>query len=64
MNDNRLQHLSEAFNSIISMMLSALRARGLRSLIDLPAMIMAALYLRRLGREFAAIIAMSIGVEY
>jgi hypothetical protein len=56
-NDNRYQHLSEAFNSIISMMLAAIRARGLRSLIDLPNMIMAAIYLRRLGREFAAVIA-------
>ena len=57
MNDRRLQHLSEAFNSIISMMLAAIRARGLRSLIDLPKIIVAAFYLRRIGKEFAALIA-------
>ena len=57
MNETRFQHLSDAFNSIISMLLAALRARGLRGLLDLPNMIIAAIYLRRLGREFAALIA-------
>jgi hypothetical protein len=57
MNDNRSQDLTEIVASIIKMMLSAIRARGLRGLIDLPNMIMAALYLRRLGREFAALMA-------
>ena len=57
MNDNRFQHLAEDFNSIISMMLASLRARGLRGLLDLPKTILLGLYLRRLGREFAAIIA-------
>ena len=57
MNPNRFPHLTEAFNSIISMMLASLRVRGWRGLLDLPNIIMAAIYLRRLGREFAAIIA-------
>ena len=56
-NNNRFQHLADAFDSIISMMLAALRARGLRGLLDLPNMIMTAIFLRRLGREFAALIA-------
>ena len=57
MNDSRFQHLAGAFNSIISMMLASIRARGLRGLIDLPKTILVALYLRRLGKEFAALIA-------
>src|SRR5258708_21687550 len=57
MNDKRFQHLADAFNSIISMMLAEIRARGLRSLINLPQMIIAAIYLRRLGKQFAALIA-------
>jgi len=57
MNDIRTQDLGEAFNSIISMMLAMLRARGLRGLLDLPNMIISAIYLRRLGREFAALVA-------
>jgi len=57
MNDNRRQHLTEAFNSIISMMLAALRARGLRALLDLPNIIMVSIYLRRLAREFTALLA-------
>jgi hypothetical protein len=57
MNDARLQHLAGAFNSIIAMMLATIRARGLRGLIDLPKMILVGLYLRRLGKEFAALIA-------
>jgi hypothetical protein len=57
MNDSRFQHLAGAFNSIIKMMLAMIRARGLRGLIDLPKMILLALYLRRIGKEFAALIA-------
>ena len=57
MTEHRFQHLSEAFNSIISMMLASLRARGLRGLLDLPQTIMVAIYLRRIGREFAALLA-------
>jgi hypothetical protein len=56
-NDNRFQHLAGAFNSIIAMMLASIRARGLRGLIDLPKTILLGLYLRRLGKEFAALIA-------
>ena len=57
MNDSRLQNLAESFNSIIAMMLAAIRARGLRGLIDLPKLILFGLYLRRIGKEFAALIA-------
>jgi len=57
MNDSRSQHLAGAFNSIIAMMLASLRARGLRGLLDLPKTILLGLYLRRIGKEFAAIIA-------
>jgi hypothetical protein len=57
MNDSRFQHLAGAFNSIIAMMLASIRARGLRGLIDLPKTILLGLYLRRLGKEFAALIA-------
>jgi hypothetical protein len=39
------------------MMLASIRARGLRGLIDLPKTILLGLYLRRLGKEFAALIA-------
>src|SRR5580693_8734486 len=57
MNDNRFQDLAGAFNSIIAMMLASLRARGLRGLLDLPKTILVGLYLRRLGKQFAALIA-------
>jgi len=57
MDDPRRQHLSQAFNSIISMMLAALRARGLRALLDLPNIIIASIYLRRLAREFSKLLA-------
>ena len=57
MNETRHQDLSEAFNSIISMMLASLRVRGLRGLLDLPNIIIASIYLRRIGREFAALLA-------
>ena len=46
MNDSRFQHLAGAFNSIISMMLASLRARGLRGLLDLPKTILVGLNLR------------------
>jgi hypothetical protein len=39
------------------MMLASIRARGLRGLIDLPKLILLGLYLRRIGKEFAALIA-------
>ena len=57
MKENRYQDLAEAFNSIISMMLATLRARGLRGLFELPKTILLAIYLRRLGREFTALLA-------
>src|SRR5579862_1300611 len=57
MNDRRAQHLGEAFDSIIKMMLRAIRAHGWRCLKDLPTMVVLAIYLRRLGREFAALMA-------
>jgi hypothetical protein len=57
MNDRSTQHLSEAFDSIITMMLRAIRAHGWRCLVDLPKMLLLAFYLRRLGREFAAVMA-------
>jgi len=63
MPEHRVQHLADAFNSIISMMLAALRARGLRGLLDLPNMIITAIYLRRLGREFAALVASLASID-
>src|SRR5271155_3965625 len=57
MNDRTLQHLSDAFTSIISMMLAAIRARGWRCLRDLPMLVLAAIELHRMGREFAATMA-------
>jgi hypothetical protein len=62
MNDSRTQPQAEAFASIIKMMLAMIRARGLRSLTDLPMLLLAALYLRRLdlrrlGKQFAALMA-------
>jgi len=57
MHNGRTQDLSEAFASIIKMMLVAIRAQGLRSLKHLPMLIMVALELRRVGKEFAAIMA-------
>src|SRR5580698_3566768 len=57
MTNPRYQHLADAFNSIISMMLASLRAHGWRVLLDLPNIIVATIYLRRLGKQFAAFIA-------
>ena len=39
------------------MMLASLRVRGWRGLLDLPGTIVAAIYLRRFGRDFAALVA-------
>ena len=55
MNDTRAtqpQDLREAFGSLISMMLGLLRAHGLRGLIHLPALWLAAREIRRNGAEF------------
>ena len=57
MNDKGIQHLSEAVDSIIKMLLWAIRVHGWRCLKDLPKMVLAAIYLRRLRREFAAVMA-------
>ena len=57
MNDRSLQHLSDAFTSIISMMLAAIRARGWRCLRELPMLVLAVIELHRMGREFAATMA-------
>jgi hypothetical protein len=57
MNENRIQHLTEAFASIISMMLGMIRAQGWRGLLNLPELWLTARYLRRLGQEFAALLA-------
>ena len=45
---NRTQDLREAFASIISMMLGLLRAHGVRGLIHLPALWLAAAQIRRI----------------
>src|SRR5579863_10145812 len=57
MNDKSIQRLTEAFASIISMMLGMLRAQGWRGLLNLPELWLAARYIRRLGQEFAALMA-------
>ena len=57
MDEKRIQHLTEAFASIISMMLGMLRAHGWRSLLHLPEIWLTARYLRRLGEQFAALLA-------
>ena len=49
--------LSERFASIISMMLGMLRAQGLRSLLHLPALWLAAREIRRFGDALGALIA-------
>jgi hypothetical protein len=51
------QSLSERSASIISMMLGLLRAQGLRGLVHLPALWLAAREFRRIGEEFAALLA-------
>ena len=48
------QDLREAFASLISMMLGLLRAHGLRGLIHLPTLWLAAREIRRMGEQFVA----------
>jgi hypothetical protein len=57
MDEKRIQHLTEAFASIISMMLGMLRVHGWRCLLHLPEIWLTARYLRRLGEQFAALLA-------
>ena len=57
MNERRPQDLIEAFASIIKMMLVSIRAQGWRSLRHLPTLLLVAIELRRVGKEFAAIMA-------
>ena len=57
MNENSIQRLTEAFASIISMMLGMIRAQGWRSLLNLPELWLTARQLRRFGEEFAALMA-------
>ena len=57
MTNGRTQDLTEAFAHIIKMMLASIRAQGLRGLIHLPMLIRFGLELRRVGREFAALMA-------
>jgi hypothetical protein len=57
MDEKRIQHLTEAFASIISMMLGMLRVHGWRCLLHLPEIWLTARYLRRLGEQFAALMA-------
>ena len=57
MSEKSIQRLTEAFASIISMMLGMIRAQGWRSLLNLPKLWLTARYLRRLGQEFAALMA-------
>ena len=57
MDDKRIQHLTEAFAGIISMMLGALRVHGWRCLLHLPEIWLATRYIRRLGEAFAALMA-------
>jgi hypothetical protein len=57
MNDIRTPPLSERFASIITMMLGMIRAQGLRSLLHLPALWLAAREIRRFGEALGALIA-------
>src|SRR5580704_2279701 len=61
MENNRKQHLSEAVSGLISkivgMMLGLLRARGLRGLLELPALFRFVFELRRLSQEFVTLFA-------
>ena len=52
---SRIQDLKEAFASIISMMLGLLRAHGVRGLIHLPALWLAAAQIRRIGEAFSGL---------
>jgi hypothetical protein len=56
-NNPRYQDLSEIFTSIIKMMLRSIRAHGLRSIIHLPMLCLLAIELRRMGKQFAAVMA-------
>src|SRR5580704_8977304 len=61
MKEPRKQHLSEAvaglISTIVKMMLGLLRARGLRGLLELPALFRFVRDLRRLAEEFATLFA-------
>ena len=57
MDEKRLQHLTEAFASVISMMLGMLRAHGWRCVLHLPEIWRTARQLRRFGEQFAALMA-------
>src|SRR5580704_13872689 len=61
MKEPRKQHLSEAvaglISKIVEMMLGLLRARGLRGLLELPALFRFVRDLRRLAEEFATLFA-------
>src|SRR5580704_12796909 len=61
MENNRKQHLSEAvaglISKIVGMMLGLLRARGLRGLLELPALFRFVFELRRLSEEFVTLFA-------
>jgi hypothetical protein len=56
MTENRTQPLSERFASIFSMMLGMLRAQGLRSLLHLPQLWLAAREFRRLSEALVALL--------
>src|SRR5580693_8702141 len=61
MKEPRKQHLSEAvaglISTIVEMMLGLLRARGLRGLLELPALFRYVRDLRRLAEEFSTLFA-------
>jgi hypothetical protein len=57
MTNGRRQDPVEAFASIISMVLSSIRARGWRSLMNLPAILLEAMCWRRMGEAFAELVA-------
>jgi hypothetical protein len=61
MKEPRKQHLSEAvaglISTIVKMMLGLLRTRGLRGLLELPAMFRFVFELRRLSEEFVTLFA-------
>src|SRR5579863_9668279 len=57
MDEKRLQHLTEAFASVISMMLGMLRAHGWRCVLHLPEIWQTARQLRRFGEQLAALMA-------
>ena len=57
MNDAPPQSLDELFPSIISMVLAVIRARGWRCVKDLPRLLLVLILLRRMGKQFAAMLA-------